>query len=344
MGHSCRRFLIEMRLFLSVFLFGAVAWARPGPKDKDDYMFLISSCLTEQWDEEVAMDVNMKNTMDCLGCFEKIPDVMTETGLADAKACVRDYLPEENQACSTQLNGLVAGQEDTGEPVVDCFEEWVANAAAEYCIDRSTSTEPIDVLTDGSMCMLEGLKNVTMFAHYVHDMENSRSGKKIRGNKMKGKRGNPMKKYVMHELLPLAMCQAANNGDDARIGECKQCFATVTKENHETKAKECSKDFLMPYFQDCEGMMDSMTKSSTKEEKKQLKKCLGRGVIKSIVETCNPGTPVANPTSLLETMECGHEFTIDWVEKNARPEFAKRIVQFLSDDDDEDDDDDDFVA
>jgi len=345
MGAVAKFFCTEpnMKQFVVLCLFATV-FARPGSYSKgDEFDFLISSCLYENWDLEKSSEENMNNVFACLKCFDEIVDPMTEVGIPEARACTETFLPEENAACSSQIAGLEPGNVETGTKVAECFEEWAIFAAADYCISESKSTEPIEILTDGSMCMLEGYKNVTMFTHYVHSLDEKRSGKKIRKLQKTRKGEKGVRKYVMKKLLPLAACEVANAEDESRFESCKECFATVTKQNHATVGRQCMSDYLMPYFQECEQLMDSLEKGSSKEDKQEVKKCFGRGLIKHVVGSCSEPETGADPETLLATMECGQEYVIDWVQSNARPEFSKKIVQFLSfDEEDDEDNEDDF--
>jgi len=330
-----------MKLLLSICLFGLV-YGRPEiqPNINDfphDYDFLVSSCLFENWELSLGTEENMNNVFACVGCFDQIEDIMTEEGLPKALNCAQQFLPLEFEACAEQLSNVKAGDEESGEAVSECFEEWVYGAAAEYCNSISDSPQPIDKLTDGSMCMMEGFKNTTMFIGYVHslDTKDNRAGRRIRKLQKKAKEGNPVKRYAMKKLLPLAACQSANQDDQTRIEDCNQCFSKVNKENHKTEGLKCTNDYLVPYFQDCVEMMDPSSQNNP-GQKKDIKKCFGRGIVKHIVKACNPGDSVdANPDTLMATMECGHEFVVNWVDENARPEFAKQIIQFLSFDDDD---------
>merc|ERR1712002_892 len=332
--------------FLIISCFVAASLARPsGPdhqkEEEHGDKFVVRACLTENWKEDADFKQNMDNVMTCIKCFTKIEDYESQSGVDSAKACVSQHLPWEQEACQSELDALTADNEESGEAVIECMEDWQYMALSEWCLGRSESTESLEKLTDGTMCILESIKNVTLFSNYVNHMDGRRQPKKFK--KLQnggGRKNNPLKNYVMHKLLPAATCEAANMDDQARLDECKQCFESVTKENHKTKVYECTSDFLMPYYQECEESMNSLNENSSKEEKKDVKKCFFRGVIKSVVMRVSPDTE-ATPENLLETFEEGHDFVIDWVQNNARPEFAKKIIKFLDDDDEDEFEDDD---
>jgi len=332
-----------MKLLIIVCLVAA-SQARPSgseeEKDKHGDRFIIRACLSENWKEGRELKENMEDVMGCIKCFTEIEDYESQAGIDTAKACVSQHLPWEQEACQNELDALTLSNEESGEAVIECMEEWQYGALAEWCLTKTEATEAVEQLTDGTMCILESIKNVTQFSFYVHHMNDGNRRPKKFKKLQNGGGKDRLKNYVMKKLLPVAACDAANMDDQARLDECKQCFESVTRENHKTKALECSNNFLMPYYQDCEESMNSLNENSSKEEKKAVKKCYIRGVVKSVVMRVNPDGAEATPVKLLETFEEGHEYVMEWVEKNARPEFAKRIIQFLDDDDDQDDDDD----
>jgi len=297
-----------------------VCLARPEPgnhgTDDDNDRFAIGACFTENWQ-------NTDSMFKCIRCFHEVKDYESQDGLESAKACVSKYLPLENTACKSELDALNAEKAETGEAVIECMVGWQYVALSTFCIEQSQSTEAVEKLTDGSMCIIQGLKNVTKLSDLVHQNDVNRQPKKIQTN------GKSLKDYIFHNLLPKAACEAANENDQASIDGCKQCFASVNRDNFRTNGFECINNFLMPYYQDCDESVKGLDESAPEDEQKDAWKCFIRGIVKSVVMRISPNSALATPENLLATFELGHEFVIDWVQINARPEYAKKIIQHL---------------
>jgi len=329
------------KLFVVGCLLLAVVAARPSKEDKEDMkimMKLTAGCAFENWDEAKADEVNLEAVGGCLGCFEEVgEDPMSAEGIAKIKECIASGLPNINQACSNVISLVRTNEDETGEAVMDCIEENTLAAAGERCLSLSDSTDAVEKLTDSSICMLETHKNVTQLGMYM--MAQKAGNTKLKNRQGKGGRGKQMLKgYVESKLLPAAYCYSANEGDDAKINSCKECFKNMNKENFLADAVKCSNDFLLPYYDTCHSELSALTNENIEAEGEAVKKCYVRGVIKHVVADCNPGSPAADLETLGSTLECGHEYVIDWIQKNARPNIAKRLIKMIDEDDDDEDD------
>merc|ERR1712106_325713 len=95
----------------------------------------------------------------------------------------------------------------------------------------------------------------------------------------------------------------------------------------------CSEQHLSPKYSKCTAMMkDSIA------DKKETHKCYMRVLISNLVAKCSTGVGEATPASLSSVMECGKMATIGWVKKNASPEVAEQIGNFLEEEEGEDED------
>jgi len=340
--------ILKMKVFLTICLLASVS-ARPGAGDREEkkeemkaMMQLTGMCTFENWDETLTDEVNMQAVGECLQCFEGLDDPLTADNLPKTKDCLANRLPAMNQACSTEVSALQVGDEEAGEAVWDCLTDYTKAAAGQRCLDLSESTDSIEILTDSSMCIMETHKNITQLGMFMMSQgqkkgSDQRGPKRLRG---KGRGKGMLRKYVEGKLLPAAYCSSANQGDDARESSCKECFSNIQKEDFIAGATQCSQDFLLPYYDTCHASLAGLTKENIEAEGKAVKDCYVRGIVKNIVSECNPTAPAeANLETLESTMKCGHQFVIDWVQENARPNIAKAIVKMISHDDDEDDDD-----
>merc|ERR1712127_137655 len=209
--------------------------------------FIITACLMEKWDEaNPDMAANMNQVGKCIKCFEPIGDPMTEADLVTAKSCTAEHLKLENEACSESIAAIDLTNEESLEAVEECFEEWQMTAAGEYCLARSTSETPVDIITDSIGCLMEAHKNVTKFEHYINNLGGPKGNKGKGPRKLQQRRkGGKMKKYIMGQLLPKAYCNVANDKDETRQAECDACFADLPKGPKAfAGAKDCSQKYL----------------------------------------------------------------------------------------------------
>jgi hypothetical protein len=333
-----------MRTIFSLCII-ALASARPGQQDKgEDVSWVAGSCLVEHWDEELDVKTNMENVNSCLDCWRQVGDPETEEDLAKAKVCTQTQLPMTFQACTTEIDAVNLSDEQTVLPVLKCFKEFQIGAGAEHCLGKiPQSADPIDTLTDGSMCMIEFKKNVTMFERYVSG--GNRKGKKINMGSEKRSERKELNEYVMGTLLPNAHCQAANTNDPARQTACKQCFVDAVLVNPEDVMKEiisCSQNYLLPDYQICHDLLVSSV-PDFKANKREVMKCYIRTLLRHVVSECNP-EPVTdvNPATLLKTMGCGKSYIMEWIQANASEKFASKMLKKLArvEEDEEDEEDD----
>ncbi|XP_023330049.1 uncharacterized protein LOC111702552 [Eurytemora carolleeae] len=329
----------------------AIASARPGEQlnvEDVDVSWVAGSCLVEHWKDELDLKTNMENINACLDCWRKVGDPMTEDGLKKAKACVESQLPWEFQACADEVNSVELDNPEAVGPVLECFKNFRHEAGANYCLEKvEESEDPIDTLTDGSVCMLEFSKNVTMFQQYTRSSGSDRTGKKIKPGKESGE-GKLLKQYVMGTLMPKAHCEVANIDDLDRQDACTKCFDDSIKADPVDVMKEivaCSDKYLLPAYQTChDEFVSSLSGSGINNN--SIVKCYIRTVLRYVVSTCNSDTDIeVNPESLLTTLDCGKDFIEDWIRENASDEFADEIIKKLEEDEEneyeEDEDEED---
>jgi DNA-binding transcriptional regulator of glucitol operon len=302
---------------------------------------IITGCLMENWDEtNPDMAANMNQVGKCIKCFESsFP--LTEAGLVTAKSCAAEYLKLENEACSESVAAVDLANEDSMEALEECLEEWQMTAAGEYCLARSTSETPVDIITDSIGCLMEAHRNVTKFEHYISNLGgpkgNKGKGPRKLQQRRKGGKGGEMKKYIMGQLLPKAYCNVANDKDETRQAECDTCFADLPKGPKAfAGAKDCSQKYLSSEYQECQTDLNKLNDFKGKESKK-IMKCFAKRTLRYVVEQCNP--TAGDLENLWATYDCGKEFIVNWVEDNAEAKYAEKIIDHLEDEDSSEEED-----
>jgi len=314
------------------------------PIDQEDPGTIIR-CMAENWEK------GEEQIKACRDCFKAVGNPLSAEGLPKAKACVSQFLQKENEACATQIADLGVGEEEKGEAVIECFDDTLEAANNERCIGESQSTDIAGKLTDASMCVMAShkyafayIKNVTKEEEGRGKGKGSRRGKGREGKKMKGK---------MMEMLMKAHCSLASDEDAAKTSDCENCFNAAVKLGRQGKGKggrrggrgkraasaemisaitTCSEQHLSPKYDTCTAMMKDNTSN-----KKDVHQCYMRVLVNALVTECSNGVSEATADTLASVMECGKEATEEWLKKNASPEVAEMIGNFLEEDDDDED-------
>merc|ERR1712106_159524 len=305
-------------------------------EDKEDPSTIIR-CMAENWQQ------GEEQIQACRDCFKAVEE--TDAGLTQAKACVAQFLQMEDKACSAQLSALKSFKdEEKGMAVLKCFDEKLEKENNDRCIKESQSTDITEKLTDSSLCVLESWK---------YGMAYVKNATRAQGGRGKGKRpraGKGGKKLKMMKLITKAHCSLATNEDGSKTTECLNCFKAAVKIGKQGKGKSgrgkkemspemfsamttCSEQHLNPTYSKCTAMM-----KDTAADKKETHKCYMRVLISNLVGKCSTGVGEATPATLSSVMECGKMATIGWVKKNASPEVAEEIGNFLEEEEDEDED------
>merc|ERR1712123_448984 len=229
----------------------------------------------------------------CRDCFKAVEE--TDAGLTQAKACVAQFLQMEDEACSAQLSALKSFKdEEKGMAVLKCFDETLEKENNDRCIKESQSTDITEKLTDSSLCVLESWKYGMAY------VKNATRGQGGRGKGKRPRAGKGGKKMKMMKLITKAHCSLATNEDGSKTTECLNCFKAAVKLGKQGKGKGGrGKKEMSPE------MFSAMTTCSEQHLNPTYSKC----------------------TAMV--MECGKEATIGWVKKNASPEVAEQIGNFL---------------
>merc|ERR1712119_96972 len=154
-------------------------------KPKQDDPGMIIRCMAENWN---GGESQIKA---CRKCFRQVGNPLSEKGLPKAKACTSQYLPIEDNACATQIAALIVGDEQKGEDVIKCFDESLEKANNDRCLKESQSTDVVDKLTDGSLCVIDSWK---------YGMDYLKNVTRSEGGKGKGKKGGKGKKELSPEM------------------------------------------------------------------------------------------------------------------------------------------------
>jgi len=329
-----------MKLLVVLLLAGlVVAMPRKGNrpnKPKQDDPGMIIRCMAENWN---GGESQIKA---CRKCFRQVGNPLSEKGLPKAKACTSQYLPIEDKACATKIAALTVGDEQKGEDVIKCFDDSLEKANNDRCLKESQSTDVVDKLTDGSMCVIDSWKYGMDYLKNVTRSERGK-GKGKRPGKGKGKGG----KKMVGKMLLKAHCNLASGGDQSKTQDCETCFVTAIKlgkgKGKGGKGKKelspemkaalttCSEEHLTPKYDHCTAMF-----KDSSSDKKVTEKCYMKVLIKDVVSRCSAGVAEATADTLTTVMECGRKATIEWVKNNASEKVAEQIGNFLEDDDDED--------
>jgi len=307
---------------------------RPNKPKQDDPGTIIR-CMAENWKSGESQ------IKACRKCFRKVGNPLSEKGLPQAKACTSEFLPMEDKACATQIAALTVGDEQKGEEVIKCFDDTLEKENNDRCLKESQSTDVVDKLTDGSLCVLDSWKYGMAYLKNVTKREGGK-GKGKRPGKGKGKGG----KKMIGKMLLKAHCSLASGGDQTKTQACETCFTDAIKlgkgKGKGGKGKKelspemkaamttCSEQHLTPKYDHC----TTMFKDSS-SDKKATEKCYMKVLIKDMVERCSTGVTEATADTLSTVMECGRKATIEWVKNNASEKVAEQIGNFLEDDDDD---------
>merc|ERR1712106_525131 len=332
---------LTMKLLVLILLAGLVSSMprksnRPNSQkqDKEDPSTIIR-CMAENWQQ------GEEQIQACRDCFKAVEE--TDAGLTKAKDCVAQFLQMEDKACSAQLSALKSFKdEEKGMAVLKCFDETLEKENNNRCIKESQSTDTTEKLTDSALCVLESWKYGMAY------VKNATRGQGGRGKGKRPRAGKEGKKMKMMKMITKAHCSLATNEDGSKTTECLNCFKAAVKLGKKGKGgrgkKEmspemfsamttCSEQHLNPKYSKCTAMMND-----TFADKKETHKCYMRVLISNLVAKCSTGVGEATPATLPSVMECGKMATIGWVKKNASPEVAEQIGNFLEEEEDEDED------
>lgn len=92
-------------------------------EEVDSEYVIGTSCTLEARGEDGSFDE--ARIGDCSACWERVGEVLTETGLPAARACVQQFTPSMGAACSHQLAELEVGDYRRGKAVFACFLDFV---------------------------------------------------------------------------------------------------------------------------------------------------------------------------------------------------------------------------
>jgi len=305
-------------------------------KGKEDAGMIIR-CMAENY------KAGEEQIQACRDCFKNIGDLMSETGLSAAKQCTESYLPTLNEACSSQISELTAGDGEQIGEVVECFDETLETKNYERCIEKSSSTSTEEKMVDGVKCVLESwkygmeyVKNATM---------GGRPGRPGKPGRRPGK-GKKGKMGMKEKMLTIAHCATANKDDETRQEECKKCFMEAVKPSRNPRARVnskeailtaitgCSAEYLTPAYDQCTAMMKAKT-----GEKKEVMGCFIDVLITDLVQTCSTDVSEVTAETLDSVMECGKDKVKEYVMANASPKMLEKLEKMFDDDDDSEEDD-----
>ena len=258
----------------AAILFGLVAMG-----SGQNYDWIRRSCTVESWDHSTDTLTNVFRIGNCAACFNKITDPLSPEGLELSQTCTATFLPQEQKACSEQIAALNAeNYAESEQAVKDCFKVSLRKIMAEYCLSISSSEDVIESLTDGTICVMGNYKNVTDFVHFIHqvsgipDDESENESTEIN-----------LKDYMNHKLFPRFYCQASLGKDAETLDSCYECFETAVAENKDDKLNlwkevaQCSEAHLIPYFEECQSGLVTLSENS-EADPKPVDDCFQRGV------------------------------------------------------------------
>jgi len=339
-----------MKFVVLILIVGLVSSRPKKDKTGKEDPSIIMRCLAENWKNEDGTEgINEEKIQQCRDCFKGVEG--SNDALAEAKKCVSDWLPKEEEACTTELAALKSFEdEEKGKAVLECFDSALETLNNEECLNRASNPDTHEKLTDAAMCVIDSWK---YGMDYVKKETIGKGGKgKGKGKRpRKGKKGG--KKGMVMKLLTKAHCDLSSKGDDAKSSKCFNCFKAAVKKGRgkgkqdkmspkmKSAISKCSEEYLSPQYDECNSLMKEDTM-----DKKKTHKCYMRVLINNEVKKCTDEKSISSATSdsLSLVMGCGKNNTIDWVKENASPKVAEKIVEFLEDDDDDDshEDDDDM--
>lgn len=273
--------------------------------DDDLERIIIVQCLAENGDKEGDL------VKQCLQCFGKVDDIEEKKGLDQAKACVTQFLPQTQKACSTQLSSLTAGNDDEGEDVLDCFQDTFRKMQGKKCLDSSSSNNNIvDSFTEAALCMLEVMHNSTRFVKAVKLMEEGGGKVQHHGQHGHGRRGKEMHQIKKSMKLVPAHCHQSIGQDQKKLMVCEECFHSAFHSGQGqvwTQLADCNTNHLSPQYDACTDVINGV-KVGKKNEVDLVKDCYMRALTRGLVEDCSSGQELT--TSLedfLAVFHCGHQ-------------------------------------
>jgi len=306
-------------------------------KGKEDHGTIIRCMAESFWSGK-----GEENIEACRECFKNVgKNPLSEEGLPKAKECTQQYLPKENEACASLIAELTPNDMEKGGEVIECFDETLEAANYERCIEKSTSTEVNEVLTDGAMCVLQSWK----FGHdYVKNItKQARPGRgRFQDRRGRGRGKGKGQKGAFMKMLMVAHCETANDNDESS-DECQKCFKKAVKnKRRQSKADikaamaDCSETHLAPMYNKCTTMLKNEASG-----KGDTFKCYQRVLLSNLVSECSQGISEATTDSLDTVMDCGKEQVMDFVKENASPRMLKKLGEMFGDGDSSEEEDED---
>jgi len=280
--------------------------------DHDDIEELIMvQCLAENGEKG-------ENLVPCLQCFEEVDDIEEKKGLDKARACVAKFLPQTQQACSTLLSGLTAGDDDQGEEVLDCFHNTVLNMEAKKCLDVSgTSSGVVDSFTEAALCLVEAMHNATTFVKAIKLMEDAGHNHHGHGH---GRRGNQLHHQLKQSMKMVpAHCHQAIGHQQNKLMVCEECFHNAVHSDQTqvwSRLADCNTNHLSPAYDACTDIINGIHIDQL-NHLSVIKDCYMRTLTRSLVEDCSTGQEVSSSLEdFIAVFECGHEKVEEYIEQD----------------------------
>merc|ERR1712110_670396 len=143
-----------MKIYVAILVVLTVVVSGRKKHGKEDHGTIIRCMAESYWSGQGEDTIN-----ECRKCFKGVgKNPLSEEGLPKAKECTQQYLSKENEACASLIAELTPNDMEKGGEVIECFDQTLEAANYERCIEKSTSTEVNEVLTDGAMRVLQSWK------------------------------------------------------------------------------------------------------------------------------------------------------------------------------------------
>lgn len=314
----------------------AMPHASSEEEEEEDSGVMIVGCLAENWLDEETEESNLVRVGTCLKCLEQAGYPLSEEGLPKVKSCISTYMPTINQACAQQIGKVTVGDKESGLAALDCFEDSLEEMGAEWCLKRSTANNIVDKMTEAVSCVLETHKNATDFVKAVRSKVGGDQHEETDGGQEDHQGEQQEKGGKLMQLVLMAHCDVAADGDTSRSDGCKQCFVEALKTDEAQMAANmaaCSHSYLLPYYQDCQPGLDSLLHvdpSQSKQKAAEVHQCYTTRLLRHVVSGCVESSTEATVENLSKVMQCGKEHIRQWASQNAGTDLAATLQNFLS--------------
>jgi len=313
-------------------------------QDEEESTVMIVGCLAENWRDTDTESENLARVGTCLKCIEQAGDPLSADGLPKIKSCVATYMPIINQACAKEIANVTVEGEESGVAAIDCFEDTLDDMGADWCLKKATAALIVDRMTEAVGCVLETHKNVTDFVMAVKSKEKgelANHGGEENGQSMHGGMHNGMNNGKIMQLVMMAHCDVAADGNVTRSKECQQCFDEgLQKDGADgghlaAHMAACSHSFLLPFYQDCQPSLDSLVHvdpTQAKHKSGEVIKCYTGKLLRYVVSGCVTPTMEPTPENLETVMTCSKLHIKQWAMNAAGPELAAVLKNHLPED------------